>query len=71
MSMTASEMARRRWAGVSKEEHSEIASKGGEAAWADWTPEERSEEMRKRAEKRHKLLKKRPSKRAKKSTDLS
>jgi len=40
---------RKRWKGVSKPERRKIASAAGKASWADFTPEERSVEMKRRA----------------------
>jgi len=46
-------MGRRRWAGVSAEEHSKITkaggAKGGRTAWANKTKAQRSAEMKRRA----------------------
>jgi hypothetical protein len=40
---------RKRWQGVEKKERSRILSAAGKATWADFTPEERSVEMKRRA----------------------
>ncbi len=54
--LAAADMGKRRWAGTTEAERREkmtgIGSSGGRAAWAKLTPEERSEEMRRRAAKR-------------------
>lgn len=54
--LAAADLGRRRWAGVEEAERQEamtaIASSGGRSAWAKLTPEQRSEEMRRRAAKR-------------------
>jgi hypothetical protein len=47
----ARELARRRWAGVSKEDRSEHQAAAARAGWAEMTAEERSEEMRRRRRK--------------------
>jgi hypothetical protein len=52
--MTTEEAGRRRWRGMTKKERSEHARKAVAAFWAKLTPEERSAEMRRRAEKRKK-----------------
>jgi len=53
-------LGRRRWVGVSADEHARIAGSGGRSAWANMTAKERSAEMKRRAAKR----KKRPAKEA-------
>jgi hypothetical protein len=40
---------RQRWKGVAKKERSRILSAAGKASWANFTPEERSVEMKRRA----------------------
>lgn len=56
--ITAAEMARRRWKGTTAQERTELmtaaGAKGGTAAWAALTPEERSAEMKRRVRKRKK-----------------
>jgi hypothetical protein len=41
---------RKRWKGVEKQERSRILSAAGKATWANFTPEERSVEMKRRAQ---------------------
>jgi hypothetical protein len=48
------EHIRRKWASAAKEQQHEVASRAGKAAWANLSPEERSEEMKRRAAKRSK-----------------
>jgi|HubBroStandDraft_6_1064221.scaffolds.fasta_scaffold1099586_2 hypothetical protein len=43
---------RKRWKGVEKKERSRILSAAGRATWANFTPEERSVEMKRRAKVR-------------------
>ncbi len=47
--LTAGEMARKRWEGVTKEERVVIMRAAGKKAWSDMSPEERSAEMKRRA----------------------
>ena len=58
MTMTASDMARLRWACTTEAERKAIsakgASKGGRAAWKGMTKAERSAENKRRAAKRRK-----------------
>jgi hypothetical protein len=44
----ARELARRRWAGTSAEERSELMRDASTKRWAEMTPEERSQEMKRR-----------------------
>jgi hypothetical protein len=41
-----------RWKGVSAKKHAAITSAGGKKAWADMTPDQRSAEMKRRAQVR-------------------
>ena len=63
--MTAADMARKRWEGTTAKERSvlmtDAGAKGGTAAWANMTPEERSAEMKRR---RRKSLRKKAAKEA-------
>lgn len=47
----AAELAKLRWAGISKEERSEMMSALRTKAWAAMTPEERKTEMSRRRKK--------------------
>jgi HNH endonuclease len=44
--------AKKRWEGIPEEEIKAATSRAGKAAWANMTPEQRSEEMKRRAAKR-------------------
>jgi len=54
VAMTTDEAGRKRWRGVKKKDHLAVSAKGGKSAWASMTPEERSAEMKRRAEVRAK-----------------
>jgi len=54
VAMTTDEAGRKRWRGVKKRDHLEVSAKGGKASWAQMTPEERSAEMKRRAQVRAK-----------------
>jgi hypothetical protein len=52
--LTAKEMARKRWEGVTKEERAVIMREAGRKAWSGMSPEERSAELKRRAKVRKK-----------------
>jgi len=52
MVMTVKQAGRKRWEKLTKEQRQEVAAAGGKAYWANMTAEERSAEMKRRAQVR-------------------